>query len=149
MIQTTNGTKLWFGKGKFDNWCIYVQRPDKSMWFPLDLEYFTQLRSLGRPRELYRDFCVLYDLVGDDAEAMDFCTELAHKYSPAIELLFAVLYMGMVAVENKEGTKLGKRIKRLGMHQVLLDGWTPEKAANYSRDMSWRAIDIACRERGF
>lgn len=35
----------------------------------------------------------------------------------------------MVAEENKLGTKLGKRIKRLGIHQVLYDRYSPAAAA--------------------
>jgi hypothetical protein len=44
-----------------------------------------------------------------------------------MEIWFNVLYAGMVAEENKENAVLKKRIKRLGMHQVLIDGLEPEK----------------------
>jgi hypothetical protein len=55
----------------------------------------------------------------------------------------------MIAEENKENTHLGKRIKRLGMHQLLVEQADPLIVANYSRGMSWRAIDADCKARGF
>jgi hypothetical protein len=39
----------------------------------------------------------------------------------------------MVAEENYPGTKLGKRLKRLGVHQILIEGMKVETAANWSR----------------
>lgn len=46
-------------------------------------------------------------------------------------------------------TKLGKRIKRLGMHQTLVDKIDPEIAAHFSRGMKWTEIDEHCTARGF
>lgn len=43
------------------------------------------------------------------------------EYSNKFAIVFTIIYLGMVAEENKLGTKLGKRIKRLGIHQVLYD----------------------------
>ena len=55
----------------------------------------------------------------------------------------------MVAEENKQFTKLGKRIKRLGIHQILQENLDVAKAAQYSRGMKWREIHDECIERGF
>ena len=51
--------------------------------------------------------------------------------------------------ENKLGTKLGKRIKRLGIHQVLYDRYSPAAAASFSRGLPWTRIDNECKLRGF
>ena len=48
--------------------------------------------------------------------------------------------MGMVAEEN---TKLGKR---LGVHLLLFENYTPEKAANSLKGVSWQKLN---KERGF
>ena len=45
--------------------------------------------------------------------------------------------MGMITEENKRNTRLGKRIKRLGMHQVLIEEIQPAIAVNFSRVMGW------------
>lgn len=55
----------------------------------------------------------------------------------------------MVAEENKLGTKLGKRIKRLGIHQVLYDRYSPAAAASFSRGLPWTRINNECKLRGF
>ena len=57
--------------------------------------------------------------------------------------------MAMIAEENKANTKLGKKIKRLGVHQILIENITPNISANYSKGMKWREIEKECKERGF
>ena len=57
--------------------------------------------------------------------------------------------MGMVAEEKKAGTRLGKRIKRLGVYKLLVENLSVEESANFMRGMNWRQIDALCRERGF
>jgi hypothetical protein len=55
----------------------------------------------------------------------------------------------MVAEENKTNTKLGKKIKRLGVHQILIENMKPEIAANFSKGMKWQEISNECKIRGF
>ena len=55
----------------------------------------------------------------------------------------------MVAEEKKAGTRLGKRIKRLGVYKLLVENLSVEESANFMRGMNWRQIDALCRERGF
>jgi hypothetical protein len=66
-----------------------------------------------------------------------------------MEIWFNVLYAGMVAEENKEHALLKKRIKRLGMHQVLLENMEPEKAALFSKGKKWTELDKLMKEKGF
>ena len=63
--------------------------------------------------------------------------------------IFSILYMGMLAEENKAHTRLGKRIKRLGMHKLLIENESVDTAANFMRKMKWYEIDSLCRSRGF
>jgi hypothetical protein len=82
---------------------------------------------------------------------------IAAKYQQApndsleTEIIFTILFAAMVAEENKANTRLGAKIKRLGVHQVLMD--TPpissRIAANYSRGMKWQEINKECSDRGF
>lgn len=69
--------------------------------------------------------------------------------SLAMSKTLTTMYMGMIAEENKRFTRLGKRIKRLGTHMLLLEGLGVDDAANFMRGMGWRDIDGMCRERGF
>lgn len=57
--------------------------------------------------------------------------------------------MAMVAENLKANTRLGKRIKRLGVHQLLFENRTVLDAANFMRGMGWREIAGMCEERGF
>jgi hypothetical protein len=66
-----------------------------------------------------------------------------------VENIFGILYAGMIAEEQKDKKILGKRIKRLGVHQVLVELVDPKIAANYSRGKRWSDLDIECKQRGF
>lgn len=55
----------------------------------------------------------------------------------------------MVAEENKAYTRLGKRIKRLGVHIYLIDNESLDYSVNFMKGMGWRQIDKLCKERGF
>jgi len=66
-----------------------------------------------------------------------------------IRKYWAVIYLGMVAEENKENAPLGKRIKALGMYQLLIEDYSAENAANCSRKMKWPELDKLCKQRGF
>jgi hypothetical protein len=50
MMRTTikefsDGTKLEFDKGKFDDWCVYLLQGSRTA--PKDIEYFGRLQQLS------------------------------------------------------------------------------------------------------
>jgi hypothetical protein len=157
LLTTTSGDTISFGNGRFDEWCIYVQRKENApgdYLFPLDSWYFTELARINEEEPwVYEDFLKFYNLTDKEASnlAIKLIPLLAKKYKEThlVELLYSIIYAGMIAEENKEGTKLGKRIKRLGMHQTLVEKLDPKIAADFSRNMKWREIDEHCRARGF
>jgi hypothetical protein len=55
----------------------------------------------------------------------------------------------MIAENNKLNTKLGKRIKRLGLHTLLIDGKSIDYSVSFMRGMSWKDIDLLCKSKGF
>lgn len=55
----------------------------------------------------------------------------------------------MIAEENKLNAILKKRIKRLGMYQVLVQNYPPSVAANYSKGKKWRELDALMVHYGF
>jgi hypothetical protein len=75
------------------------------------------------------------DTYGSDAEEVD--------------IWLTVIYAGMIAEENKQFAVLKKRVKRLGMHQVLLENMAPAVAANFSKGKKWRELDQIMRPKGF
>jgi hypothetical protein len=157
-----DGSFLEYAQGKFDAWCVYytdslgVRKP------PLDSEYFEDLIKLsnkyGSPK-VYSDFVTVYEFVrlkkviSDDGHLI--INNLLEAYDlddkVKVDVLLTILYSAMVAEEKKENTKLGAKIKRLGVHQILIDNppLAVSIAANYSRGMGWREIENDCRIRGF
>lgn len=152
----SDGSQLEFDNGRFDAWCIYM-RCGKQRYAPRDSDYFQRLQALAQPHgaeKIYADFVQIYQVTHArlNPKVLDGIGRLASRYgADALEIdkLFSLLYAGMVAEENKTNAVLKKRIKRLGMHQVLIDKMPPHIAAHYSRGKPWRVLAKECQQRGF
>lgn len=149
------GITLSFGKGNFDEWAVILKHPSFPR-MPTDEWYFkkiTKYSLYSSPAEVYDDFVDIYDITTAEVTqfALDKISGIAKRYSNVIEadIVFTILYMGMIAEENKEGAILGKKIKRLGVYQTLIEGLGPTKAAHYSRGKGADYLLEVCKFRGF
>ncbi|GHG74373.1 hypothetical protein GCM10010919_27790 [Alishewanella longhuensis] len=151
----SDGTRLFFAKGRFDHWCIYHVRNqfahavrDEEVFFLMQ-KYTTTLQRFW----LYRDFLTVFKLVTNDINygVVNNITRMAKQYEEPNEVQFILtfLYAGMVAEENKQNAILKKYIKRLGVHQLLIECMPARMAANYSRQKKWRELQLECEARGF
>jgi len=146
-----------FDKGSFDEWCVFVTKPAGERFAPTDVQYFSRLQKLGKKhghQKIYDDFVVIFNRTTSNPEQEIFklIRILSVNYGTdalEIEIWFGVLYAGMIAEENKEKAVLKKRIKRLGMHQVLIDKIKPEIAASFSKGKKWKELDAIMRYKGF
>ena len=153
----SDGSCLEYDRGGFDDWCVYFGERGGGRRALTDVEYFGQLKELaGRhgAQRIYGDYLWVYDRTGKTAErpVLEGISQLAAAYGEdarEADIVLSVLYLTMIAEENKKNTRLGKRIKRLGVHSILFEGRGIEDAANFTRGMGWRDIDALCRERGF
>jgi len=152
-----NGSSLEFDRGQFDEWCVYEVSPNGQRVAPRDVDYFRELLAIsavhGRQR-VYDDFVVVFDASGPKVtdESVGIVVEVGRRYGDDEELmkrLLLILHMGMVAENVKKNTRLGKRIKRLGVHDLLLESGDVARAAHFMRGMGWREIDELCKARGF
>jgi len=153
-----NGKSVVFDQGRFDNWCVYVVSSNDSRFAPLDNQYFSELLEISKKyskNKVYNDFVKIYDktTAAIDKEVIELIEKISYTYNiedqPIVEKWFTVIYAGMIAEENKERTILKKRIKRLGMHQVLIDNLAPNIAANFSKGKKWRELDAIMKKKGF
>lgn len=152
-----DGSSIEYDAGRFDNWCVYLVGKDGTRKPPLDTEYFTQLKRLSvlyGPQKVYNDFVRIYRATKKSIEqpVLDMIDEIADSYvGDALEVntVMTTLYMGMIAEENKANSILGKRVKRLGVHLVLIDEKDISYSANFMRGMRWYDIAAMCQERGF
>jgi len=151
------GNIVEFDKGYFDDWCVYLSRTGKSRYAPRDTEYFSLLQLMGNNcghQRIYTDFVSFYTPTSRniDSTIIQLITDVTDTYSAdalEMDIWFSVIYAGMIAEENKEKAILKKRIKRLGMHQVLIEGLSPAIAADFSKGRKWRELDVLMKERGF
>jgi hypothetical protein len=154
-----NGYRVFFSRGNFDGWCVYEQPKGKPRKAPTDVSYFTTMQEFAEKYgadNIYKKFVEIYDITTSQVEEVvlsqiaEVSSDLDGEHD---QFVFAktmcIIYFAMVAEENKQFSKLHRRIKRLGIHQVLVDEYSPELAAEYSRGLKWRQIAKECEDRGF
>ncbi len=152
----SNGSIVEFDNGKFDKWCVFITI-HSYRYAPKDLQYFSELNALGNiygHDNIYNDFVEVYTQTSKQINKLILSriSEIAQKYTNhknEIETWFTVIYAGMIAEENKQHAILKKRIKRLGMHQLLIERKTPGYAANFSKGRKWRDLHAIMNELGF
>lgn len=152
----SDGTSIEFDRGRFDVWCVYHRTPGVGRRPPLDLEYFDELAKLARTHgveRVYGHFAEIYEATDNDVrdEVLARIVELSSEYGSdahRFHFTMATIYAAMVA-EERRGLPLGKRVKRLGIHQVLNESMPANEAANYSRGMRARELMAICRSKGF
>lgn len=159
LIDNINGHKIEFiwNEGQFDKWKIFHKQPSGLQKPPLDKDYFQFFKSISKdftPERIYTDFVYFYEVTGNyvSKTVLKIIEELTNKYpiiNEELRINFVIIYAGMIAEENKEGTILGKRIKRLGMHQLLLEDFTPDEAANFSRGKKAEELNLLMKLKGF
>lgn len=155
--KINNQAIVEYDKGRFDDWCVYLTKGNGSRYAPVDKEYFKALWEFSLvygTQRIYDDYVRVYDLTDKsiNPKVLDLITQIASTYdkdSEEIDIWFTVIYAGMVAEENKAFTILKKRIKRLGMHQVLIEKLDSNYAANFSKGKKWRELDVIMSEKGF
>lgn len=158
IIKTfADGSFLEYDRGKFDDWCVYFTEPDGSRKPPKDVDYFAQLKELSAKYgvdKVYGDYVKVYNLTGKQVSesSLALITEITASYGSYalnVDVIFSILYMAMIAEEQKKNTRLGKRIKRLGIFMLLKENRSVNEAANFMRGMGWRDIAALCEARGF
>lgn len=152
------GRSVIFDQGKFDAWCVYVVETNGNKKAPFDETYFHELHCLSKKypaSKVYEDFVQIYTLtsIHIDSCVLKLIDSIVTTYLPedqqTIEQWFSVLYAGMIAEENKTKAILKKRIKRLGMYQVLTLRMPAKEAAKFSYGKNWKELDILMKSYGF
>ncbi len=152
-----DGSFLEYDRGNFDDWCVYLTKSNGNRRPPRDTDYFAQLLQLSQKygvEKIYSDYVKVYELTGKQIQTVHLSSisAISKTYQEdalSVDIIFSILYMAMIAEEQKQYTRLGKRIKRLGIHMLLLEKKSVYEAANFMRGMGWRDIAALCNERGF
>jgi hypothetical protein len=153
-----NNRHVKFDKGKFDDWCVYIVESDGTTKAPYDIDYFTDFQLISKhyhDKKLYHDFVSIYELTTKTVSetVLNLIDDLVMTYQTRhrvlMELWLTVIYAGMIAEENKANAILKKRLKRLGMYQLLILNFLPAETAQYSKGKQWRDLDEIMKQFGF
>lgn len=152
-ILTDNNYLFWFGEGNIDEWCVYCVKPNCRTWFAYDHEYLSWIRKMGKfhgDDKVYDSFVRIFDNVSYDYDMIDgyrVICDVAKDYHHT-DHFWAWFWMTMVAEERKENAILGKRIKRLGVYNVLFDKYKMSYITTYMVGMRYYDLEELMIERG-
>ena len=142
-----DNTLLLYDRGSFDEFRVsFYDNKLRYRSSPHDAQFFTFFLKMGDHEKVWRMIVQL-------ASQIDKHTEFQNIILPQLsgslaeEKVFSALAAAMMAEEKKAKTKLGKRVKLLGCHQVLIQGISPRVAANWSRGKPWKEIAVECEKR--
>ena len=153
-----DGTQIEIGRGRFDDNCVYLIEPYKRKIAPRDVDYFRFFIEKSKcysSKKIYEDFVIIYDKTTDKVDNMVLqnIEEISKSYNADDRrdfcVWFTVIYLGMIAEEKKKNAVLKKRIKRLGMYQILFEGFDAYKAANFSKGKKVPELSSLCIKKGF
>lgn len=153
----SDGSFLEYDTGNFDDWCVYLTKPNGTRNPPRDTDYMHQLKAFSNKygtERIYNDFIRIYDSTQNElnSETLDMITDITDSYgenSLELNIVFSTIYAAMIAEEKKAYSRLGKRIKRLAVHKLLIEDCSVYDSANFMRGMGWREISCLCEQRGF
>lgn len=151
-----DSTYLCFTRGAFDSWRVtFLDAEGKQNYSPKDTAFFDYFLSLTEYGSTKKDiFNIIKKMSKKISKNMDIIFDPLrkdiYKYAKELnipeneQLRFEKAMMSILAAmlseEQKAFTKLGKKLKLLGLHQVLIGNMEPKTAANWSRGKSWRDI---------
>ena len=132
-----NKTCIYFDKGKFDKYCVYINGRNKFRYAPTDDVYFNWIRILAKQYgnlQVWNDFCTIYDIVDTgetENEVLSIIKNIDLHYNDDTILWWLIFYMTMLAECKKENTILKKRIKKLGVYNILFDEYSIDYIIKY------------------
>lgn len=152
-----NGVEIAQGRGSFDNYCVYIINGNEII-APKDKDIFAFLAKEGEVygvEKIYFDFVKIYNFTNKEIEnnRLFDISKISKTYTLSnfidVDCYFTVLYLAMIAENNKKNTKLGKKIKRLGVYQTLMLKYSPCDAAKFSYGRNWKSLNELCEKYGF
>ncbi len=152
-----DGTKIEQGPGRFDDYCVYVTESNGIKKAPRDRDYFnffTEMSKKYTNTKIYQDFVKIYNKTNSEIEKevleeIDVISSSYEEDEREFNIWYTVIYLGMVAEELKANAILKKKVKRLGMYQILMEGMKADDAASFSKSKKAAELISYCKARGF
>lgn len=147
-------TCVYFDKGNFDKYCVYVNGRGRFRYAPTDDEYFNWILNLSKKytvEQVWDDFCQVFNIVDtneNDNDVMNLIQKIDIHYDEDTIIWWILFYMTMLAECKKENAILKKRIKKLGVYNLLFDKYSIDYVTTYMRNQTWRDLDKLMKERG-
>ena len=85
VTKFSDGSYLEYDSGSFDDWCVYLTRPNQLRYAPKDYQYFMRLDEYGQKYgrdKVYNDFVKFYEITTKflDNNIFDLIKTIAKDY---------------------------------------------------------------------
>ena len=142
-------TYLAFDQGYFDNFRVsFYSKNNEYINSPTDVELLSFLKSLQEDELTWKRVTYLAKQIHDETKIseLNFLERITNLQE---QKYYYYLAAAMIAEERKAKAVLKKRVKLLGIYQVLMLNMQPGEAANWSKNKPWREIAKECEKYGF
>lgn len=138
-------TVLVYDKGKFDDYRVSFYKDGTHLLSPTDAQFFKFVLGRNNNDESWEHIKQIAAQIDKDTE---FSSVILPSSSIEEDKMYSAYAAAVISEERKKYSKLGKRIKLLGYYQVLILGYKPYEAANWSRGKKWTEINEECERYG-
>lgn len=155
LFQTGN---IVYENGEKDNWAVMVRDSRESPWIGvLDSQMMDNILQAVKKysrQAIWQNMKVIYNLAEVNPKDEDLTLIRDNIADKRYRFTLYVYYYGMIAENNKKTPDglyrlpMKKRLKMLGLHQLLYEGYTVEEASNFSRGKKSKELIQLCNERG-
>lgn len=159
--QFSDGTKLCFDEGRIDCYRVSFYKNGRCLTAPKDIWHFEELLQLGNNEMAMEKVYILgrqmplgriRSYKSNNGEISFDMLEIPGENEKE-KKLFSALAAMMIAeekkiLENGGGSKIGALLKVIGCYQVLVLGWPPIKAANWSKKRGASEIKMWAKKLG-
>ena len=149
LAEYEDGSKLIYDRGRFDEYRVTLQSGDGAIRkSPTNNEFFEFLLNLDEPEQTWNVFLDIANQINATTDFEDIRLDLSGCDLEGRKM-WGGLVAAMISEERKQHTRLGKRIKMIGVYQTLILGMSPQNAASWSYGKEWKEIDEECKKYGF
>ncbi|MCQ2375608.1 MAG: hypothetical protein MJ069_06905 [Salinivirgaceae bacterium] len=136
---------------------VYLKRPNRDGFFASPEHCFAKLvklRDIFGGQRLYDTFVTIYDRlstrIDEDVLRYIYMESLQYpKHQMEFDMLMTIFYASMVADEDHPSAMMKKRIKRLSVHQLLIENANCVDIDRFNSSHNWAEIEEMCSNLGF
>lgn len=141
-----DGTSVVFDRGSFDNYRVsFYCLKGRHIKSPKDVEFLNYFLSIGENEKVWSNIYSSFRSINSKTK---FNEVIFPKIKGTVEeeKYLSAYAAALIAEERKANTRLGKLVKFIALHQVLMQDWDSYAASKWSYGRKWTEIAAECEK---